>query len=765
VVDQDGAPDPMAANYVFSFTTAAADPCSLPFTPAYTIQGSGLTAAVTGAVTTQGVVVGDFELPGGSNQIRGFYLQDATGDGNAATSDGIFVYNGGVDTVSVGQVVRVQGTAGEFAGQTQISSPTVTPCGVSGNVSPVDVSLPFASADFPERFEGMLVRLPQTLYVTEHFQLGRFGQVVLTSRPDRLPQPTNVVAPGAPALALQAANALDRIILDDDNNLQNTDPIVFGRGGLPLSAANTLRGGDSAANITGVLVYDWAGDSASPSAYRVRPIGALARGVVNFQPANPRPAPLTLTGRLRVTSANLLNYFNSFSGCTLGVGGGATDCRGANNSAEFARQWPKTVANLVDGGADVIGVMEMENDGYGAGSAIQDLVTRLNNATAAGTYAFIDVDTLTGQTNALGVDAIKVGLIYKPAKVTPVGTTAALNSTAFVNGGDGAARNRPALAQAFEEVSSGERFIVVVNHLKSKGSACDAPDAGDGQGNCNVVRTAAANALTAWLAGNPTGTGDPDILIMGDLNAYAQEDPITAIKNAGYSNLIQDRLGLSAYSYAFDGQWGYLDHALATPALAGQVTDVVEWHTNADEPSVLDYNTEFKTPGQVASLYSADRFRSSDHDPVMVGLDLRDPLAVTLASFDAAQQGQAVRVAWETVSETGNAGFNLYRGDSAAGPQSLLGFTPSQAPGATQGASYSYEDVDVQPGQTYWYWLEDVSLGGATTLHGPVSASVQAPAAVTLGSLNASPVAGVVALPWLAVIAGAGVALALRRRR
>jgi hypothetical protein len=149
----------------------------------------------------------------------------------------------------------------------------------------------------------------------------------------------------------------------------------------------------------------------------------------------------------------------------------------------------------------------------------------------------------------------------------------------------------------------------------------------------------------------------------------------------------------------------------------------------------------------------------------MVGLDLRDPLAVTLASFDAAQQGQAVRVAWETVSETDNAGFNLYRSGSAAGPQSLLGFTPSQAPGATQGASYSYEDIDVQPGQTYWYWLEDVSLGGATTLHGPVSASVQAPAAVTLGSLSASPAAAGAALPWLLAAAAAGAALALRRRR
>jgi hypothetical protein len=269
----------------------------------------------------------------------------------------------------------------------------------------------------------------------------------------------------------------------------------------------------------------------------------------------------------------------------------------------------------------VIAIMEIENDGYGAASAIQDLVDHLNAAAGAGTYAFINPDTANGS-NSLGVDAIKVGIIYKPAAVMPVGATAVLNSTAFVNGGDSAARNRPALAQAFEENGTAERFIVVANHFKSKGSACDAADAGDGQGNCNIVRTNAANTLTTWLGTDPTDTGDPDILIMGDLNAYAKEDPITAIKTAGYANLIEDRLGTDAYSFAFNGQWGYLDHALGTSAINAQVVGVAEWHINADEPSALDYNTDYKSAGQIASLYAADQFRASDHDPVIVGLEL-----------------------------------------------------------------------------------------------------------------------------------------------
>ena len=128
--------------------------------------------------------------------LRGFFIQDPVGDGDPATSDGIFVFEGSnANTVSLGDVVRVTGTAGENQGQSQISVGTIVNCG-TGTVTPTDVILPFAAADFAEQYEGMLVRLPQTLYVTEHFQLGRFGQVVLSSG-GRLQQPTNVAPPGA----------------------------------------------------------------------------------------------------------------------------------------------------------------------------------------------------------------------------------------------------------------------------------------------------------------------------------------------------------------------------------------------------------------------------------------------------------------------------------------------------------------------------------------------------------------------------------------
>jgi predicted extracellular nuclease len=167
-------------------------------------------------------------------------------------------------------------------------------------------------------------------------------------------------------------------------------------------------------------------------------------------------------------------------------------------------------------------------------------------------------------------------------------------------------------------------LTVAVNHLKSKGSACDDvndPDTGDGQGNCNLTRTAAAEALATWLANDPTQSGATNALIIGDLNAYALEDPITAIKDAGYVNLIDSLLGnTAAYSYVFQGAAGYLDHALANATLAPQVKAVAAWHINADEPRALDYNSEFKTPGQVAGFYAADAYRSSDHDPLLVQL-------------------------------------------------------------------------------------------------------------------------------------------------
>jgi hypothetical protein len=142
------------------------------------------------------------------------------------------------------------------------------------------------------------------------------------------------------------------------------------------------------------------------------------------------------------------------------------------------------------------------------------------------------------------------------------------------------------------------------------------------------------------------------------------------------------------------------------------------------------------------------------------------PLAVTLASFTAEAQPGYVLVTWETVSEINNAGFNLYRAETEdETARTLLAYTPSQSPGSTLGASYSYLDTAVEPGQTLWYWLEAIDLHGGTSLYGPVSATLVTPTAVTLTELQAVGAAPLNRWAWAAaILAGAAGLLAVRRR-
>lgn len=617
------------------------DPCTVSATPIHDIQGSGLNAAITGTVTVQGVVVGD---NGGATGIGGFYVQEEVADADAdpATSEGIFVYTGTADLVTAGQLVRVTGYARERFNQTTINASnsntaavtagSVLLCG-SGFVTPVDVILPWATSTSAEAYEGMLVRLPQELVIAEYFNYDRFGEIVLAAPlagEARPMTPTAVEEPGPDALARAAANLLSRITLDDGVSTQNPSSLRHPNGS-PFALDNRFRGGDTVSGTVGVLGYDF-------NLYRIFPTGAATYTEVNTRTA----APEEVGGRIRVAAMNTLNYFLTLDTTTSDSGAGPCgglanlDCRGADSDQplEFGRQRAKLIAALAGLDADVIGLNEIENTpGVSPlGDPTNGIVAGLNDIFGAGTYDFID-------TGVIGTDAIRVGFIYRPAAVTPVGSYAILDST--VDPRFDSSRSRPALAQTFEEVGTGARFTAVVNHLKSKGSACAGdPDAGDGQGNCNGTRTLAAQALVDWLATDPTGSGDPDFLIVGDLNSYAMEDPIDAVRAGSddtaatdddYTNLIAAFQGEFAYSYTFDGQAGYLDHALATGGLAGQVTGAADWHINSDEPDVLDYDTTFKSAAQDA-LYEPNGYRSSDHDPVVIGLDLDAPPTIVVVA-------------------------------------------------------------------------------------------------------------------------------------
>jgi len=561
----------------------------------HTIQGPGNASPMKNAlVTIEGVVVGDFQ---GGDNLTGFFVQEEDGDtdNNPATSEGIFVYDGqtGVD-VNVGDAVRITGMVDEYYDLTELTNvSSIEVLAESWTTSMVTVTLPVSDVADLERYEGMWVTMPQELTVSENYNLGRYGETVLSA--GRLWSPTNVAEPGPASDDVAEANKHRRIILDDGSNRQNPDPVIYPSP--ELSTTNTLRAGDSVAGLTGVMSYGF-------NEYRIH-----ATETPTFTHTNPRPtAPEPVGGTLRVASFNVLNYFNGD-----GQGGGFPTPRGANTMSEFQRQRDKIIPAILDLNADVIGLMEIENDGYGPDSAIQDLVNGLNKAVPGGgnPYAFVDPGL-----PQLGSDEIAVALIYRTDRVTVAGTAATTGTGSFAD------KNRQPLVQTFEDNASGEQFTVVVNHFKSKGSGCGDGDDDPIQGNCNGTRTQAARDLVAWLNTYPTGINDPDILIIGDLNAYAKEDPIKAITDAGYANLVETFVGQHAYSYVYYGQAGYLDHALASASLAPNVTGTTIWHINADEPRVLDYNEEYQSARQVKMYYKPDPYRASDHDPVIVGLQL-----------------------------------------------------------------------------------------------------------------------------------------------
>ena len=621
------------------------------------VQGDGAVSPLDGdTVSVEGIVTSLFT----SRDVPdGFFLQeeDADNDDDAATSEGVFVFcRGECVPVAVGDRARVIGQVDEFFRMTQVSSNSVgggiqVLSGDNPLPAPVSVAMPASgstqAAGTFEPTEGMVVTFPDRLVVSEYFELARYGQLVLTAD-ERPYQFTHLNEPSPSGYqAFLADLSTRRIILDDDNNDQNdatsgpdsNEPYPWPQGGLSLD--NRVRGGDYVDGLVGVLHWSFAGQSGT-DAWRIRPIETVD---YTFTTGNIAPeSPEDVGGRLTVTSYNVLNYFatiDTTSSNNTGPCGpsGDLDCRGADSEQERVRQLTKIVAGLEEIDADVAGLIEIQND---TGESTQQIVAALNEATAAGTYDAID-------TGYIGTDAIKVALVYQPGAVTPVGDYEVFDSEDDPRFDD--TRNRPVLIQTFEENATGARFTVAVNHLKSKGSDCDAvgdPDLEDGQGNCNLTRTRAAEALADYLATDPTGSGDPDVLVMGDLNAYAQEDPITALEAAGYTDLHELFEGADAYSYVFDGQLGYLDIALANDALLGQVTGATTWHINADEVPLFDYNDDVRDVGEASferessalPLYAPGPLRSSDHDPVVVGLDLVSPFTVvadlreTLAGMD-----------------------------------------------------------------------------------------------------------------------------------
>lgn len=645
-------------------------------TPIYTIQGTGTTSLLAGSfVTTTGVVTRLIN--------NGYFIQDLVGDANPATSDGLFIFTGGAPTVAVGQLIRITGRVTEF--NTGAATNAITAArpiteltnlsnlqvlGTGYSMAPTPVTLPELVNDELERYEGMLISIAGPLTVSQNFFQGRFGQLTL-SVGGRLETPTNRFRPGPQAQAQADENARRRLILDDGTSAQNPNPTPY------FAADSTLRAGDTVASLTGVLDYGLATASNTGFGdYKLHPTVAPV-----FVRANPRTAaPDNVGGNVKVASFNVLNFFTTFTngttvsgqtgqGCTLGGSPTtASNCRGASNLAEFNRQRAKIVEALVAINADAVGLMEIQNNDS---TAVQNLVDALNARLGSGTYAAVP-DPVGVGTPGTGTDAIKVAMIYKPARLTLLGTS--ISDTSAIH-------NRPPLAQTFGLINGGansEKFTLVVNHFKSKSScpaagAPDAPgnvDSGDGQGCWNAQRLQQSQALRSFVALLQTRSGSNDVLIIGDLNAYAQEDPIHDLTSSGFVDQI-GRFNAFGYSYVFDGDAGRLDHAISTASLSPKVNKAIEWHINTDEPSVLDYNLEFKQPACAAcapDAYTASPYRASDHDPVVVGLNLFKPINGTAgrdtligtAADEVFTGGPGADVM------TGGSGINVYRYTSMA---------------------------------------------------------------------------------------------------
>ncbi|WP_165967453.1 ExeM/NucH family extracellular endonuclease [Luteimonas aestuarii] len=555
------------------------------------VQGTGATSLHLGqAVTVEGVVTADMR-----EGLGGWFVQDA-GDGDPATSDGLFIAADGASIHARGEAgpllagdrVRAFGTVAELHAEGQSTRGTLTSLSnATLTVVAREARLPGAVAittapDDWERYEGMRVRIDAPLTISGHHDLARRGTLV-ASFDGRLHVPTEIAPPGDAARAVMADNARRRLLIDDGSDAERPETLWYLDGQPPPRSGSTIT-------LAEGIVDQRHGQ------YRLQATAPLRIA------SAPRPEPPRVGGDTRIAAFNLENLFNGD-----GRGGGFPTARGARTLAEYEAQLARLVATIHALDPDIAALMELENDGFDRHSSIAQLVDALNAAGADWRY----VDAGQGP----GDDAIRVGLLYRAGHVRPVGRAATLEDGPF------GPRSRAPLAQAFRR-GDGPAFVVVANHFKSKGcSEAEGAerDQGDGQACWNALRTDSAQRLMAWLGTNPTGSGSDLVAIVGDLNAYAMEDPVQAFIAAGWVDAFLPAHGPAPHSYVFDGQAGRLDHALLSPALAARLVGAAKWHSNADEPQNVGYR------GANGSDRPASPWRSSDHDSLVTGFRLATP--------------------------------------------------------------------------------------------------------------------------------------------
>lgn len=638
----DGTPDAVNGG-----TTQPPDPGTPDEVTIAEIQGTGAASPlVNDTVATEGVVTAAFPTGG----FNGFYIQTGGEDTTPGASDGIFVYEPGfASTIEVGDSVEVEGVVKEFSSLTEIDATKVTELteplapAVPNTVLPgADCSLPGddcltgAALDAArEEFEGEAFLPTAPMTVTDSYDFGAtsssfFGEIGIAAASDiPLVTPTEVIdAQDTDAIADRVAyNTAHLVILDDGSsanywNTSNTagaqdQPVPW------LTKDHTVRVGAGVTFDEPVVLDYRFGWKLQPA----RQVVGEPTGLVTFEQDRPA-APAPVGGNLKLATFNVLNYFTTFggdvAGCTAYVDrdenpiatrscSGDNGPRGAWDQVNFERQQAKIVNAINTMDADIVSLEELENsrtvDGADRDEAISALVDALNEAAGSTRWAYVPSPSTLPATE----DVIRNGFIYDPATAKPVDESVIYDGPEFDNA-------RDPLAQVFmgRASLSSQKFAVIVNHFKSKGSGVND---GTGQGNANPDRVAQATALAEFAEDFVADRGTDRIFLTGDFNAYSMEDPVQVLEAAGYESL-ESTDDPDEESYSFGGTSGSLDHVFANAAARELVTGVDLWEINANESVFYQYS-RYNYIG--TDLYTPSVYAASDHNPEVVGLQLPAP--------------------------------------------------------------------------------------------------------------------------------------------
>jgi predicted extracellular nuclease len=662
----------------FGFQVAAAGGTAIPIAA---IQGTNTdTSPYAGqTVTTEGVVTAVYPTGG----FSGFYLEtggaggDEAADQTPGASDAVFVYgSNSVQQVSIGESVQVSGEVQEYQGETEIEFPTVTQLSVALPAVAAD-QIPWSelSTDAQkEAHEGELMAPQGDFTVSDNYDANWYGSFTLASGDTPLRQPTDAGAAGSAQAQAVAADNAARMITLDDGSSTNYSGSSAQNVPLPwLTPANPVRIGSAVTFHEPVILdYRFSLWNFQPTT-QVTDDGSQVATFGDTRSSNEEPADVG--GDVRLATFNVENYFpmtgedyvaaglgtctfytdrqgNRIAVNTCTGADGSPGPRGAADEASFARQQSKIVTGINRLDASIVSLEEIENSakfGEARDTALAGLVDALNAAAGSDVWAYVPSPDAADLPPLADQDVIRTAFIYKPADITPVGAATVL--TGDSGPGQPFSIAREPLAQGFKKAGAtdADDFLVVANHLKSKGADSSPLYPGDAedtsspavdQGAFNQSRVREVADMSAFATQTAAALGTDRIFLVGDFNAYTQEDPLQSLYAAGYTDL-GSTLDPSEQTYSFDGLEGSLDHVLANPAALSMVTGADVWQINAQEAVAFDYS---RYNYNATLLFDgSDPFAASDHDPVVVGLTLPStPVAPAWSSSTVYSTGDTV---------------------------------------------------------------------------------------------------------------------------